>query len=67
MKRYSKMTAAVIDLAQKLDEVVAVKQPALAGVGGNIHFEGFGLDSSGKITKFGEDPDQTKISMVTLS
>lgn len=67
MKNYSKMTAAVINLAEMLDEAVAERKavPALAGVGGNIHMAGrFGLSNSGTISK---DDTGTEISMIKLS
>lgn len=68
MKQYSKMAAAVINLAEMLDEVVAQRKaaPVLAGVGGNILMatNGYSLDANGNVVPY---DGSGAISMVTLS
>lgn len=67
MKSYKKMTAVIVDLAEKLDEVVMSRQAVPALAGANVSMfktsEGrFGISASGNI-----DANGSGITMIAVS
>lgn len=69
MKNYKKMSAVIVDLADKLDEVVAAKKsvPALAGSGISFKFGGGTSDSRFGISGDGTIGTGTGVSMLSVS